>query len=606
MAGSNRDKVALATPLVSIDNLQLLALDGWRVAVVPFIENPFIEEENVQHLSYEERHERGRRKTVLSKLHIWNLVRYDTVLYLDTDTLVVPGWAKQAEKCWSIIDIDQLFDCGKKRSVNSKLGQFCALQHQYLWNPTSEWLFNAGVLVIKPSRDVFRDILMHSRSVGTNTNFGDQGMLNKYFYYLCASGGQVLFKDANPQQKASIECNFPDLHFINTAPSDRLERFRDYCKLFGYEVANEKSTLLPPIFEPISIKIESKLYLLGNETSNNKTDDDTKTRSKFDKTHMWRPVTLPKSITKVYEADLSGCQQLNGMWHTWVREDIRARRQCRTGVIHFLNANRKPWSWRFWPLGGYYQMWHNTADLLPFPWTDTLSQGSSWLAFPIVFSTIWLVYLSVLGRTFHHREETSKMSPRSMGMHLADHQVSKLNCFDRLLPTLFDRSLYKWERLSILLLASFSISGCFLSYELNPSRLSPIVGWTVYFEWSLFYCMLGVSLWALVVYFFASSPADQSNTKLSQFESLPSGPQVNALIQNCIYLAAVHVLLDLLGFSMFVILGRSLNYFSDWKILLSTLPYMMGFRVFCSFYFGKEGLVFLQKLIIHKTNDREY
>jgi len=85
-------------------------------------------------LSYKERHERGRRKTVLSKLHIWNLIQYETVFYLDTDVLVIPGLAKNCEQA-ERIDIDRIFDCGKNGSVprHSKIGQFCALQNQYLW-----------------------------------------------------------------------------------------------------------------------------------------------------------------------------------------------------------------------------------------------------------------------------------------------------------------------------------------------------------------------------------------------------------------------------------------------------------------------------------------
>jgi len=96
-------------------------------------------------------------------------------------------------------------------------------------------------------------------------------------------------------------------------------------------------------------------------------------------------------MRKIYEAEMSGCKQLSDKWHTWIRQDMQAWNQCRTGVIHFVDGDRlnvdifevnpipthpsrKPWTWRFWPIGGYYQMWHEVASELPNAWTDTLQQ----------------------------------------------------------------------------------------------------------------------------------------------------------------------------------------------------------------------------------------
>jgi glycogenin glucosyltransferase len=96
----------------------------------------------------------------LTKLHIFRLDNYDTVLYIDADCLVVK-------------DITQLLELGKIYQESEAL---VAAAPDIL--PPDK--FNAGVLVIRPSQAVY-DNMMQQRSLLTTYDGGDTGFLNAYF-----------------------------------------------------------------------------------------------------------------------------------------------------------------------------------------------------------------------------------------------------------------------------------------------------------------------------------------------------------------------------------------------------------------------------------------
>jgi len=100
----------------------------------------------------------SRFDSVMSKLWIWNLTQYETLVFLDADTLIFQN-------------VDELFECG----------EFCAA----FLNP---YTFNSGVLVLKPSRTVFED-MMHKVTTGVIKSYdgGDQGFLNTYFPQLISA-----------------------------------------------------------------------------------------------------------------------------------------------------------------------------------------------------------------------------------------------------------------------------------------------------------------------------------------------------------------------------------------------------------------------------------
>ena len=96
----------------------------------------------------------------LTKLHIFRLEQYDTLLYIDADCLVVK-------------DVTHLFDLGKLYQQSEAL--LAAVPDIF---PPDR--FNAGVMVVRPSKKVFQN-MMAQASLLTTYDGGDTGFLNAYF-----------------------------------------------------------------------------------------------------------------------------------------------------------------------------------------------------------------------------------------------------------------------------------------------------------------------------------------------------------------------------------------------------------------------------------------
>ena len=94
----------------------------------------------------------SRFETVYTKLRLWQLIRYDKLLYIDSDAIVL-GSLKEA--------LDR-----------STFAAAPAL--------TPPDTFSAGVLVLEPDEDVFRDMISEP-SMGRNYGLADQDFLNGYF-----------------------------------------------------------------------------------------------------------------------------------------------------------------------------------------------------------------------------------------------------------------------------------------------------------------------------------------------------------------------------------------------------------------------------------------
>ena len=140
VTGTTRDLIALCTEEVSEHAQRVLRDDGWIIRHITNIHNP-----------YEGKSSRGDYFSgIYSKLHIWNMMEYERIIYLDSDALVLSN-------------IDHMFDCGT----------FCAaFRHSDL--------FNAGIVVVEPSRAIFRDMLAKIQDTPSYDD-GDQGFLNVYF-----------------------------------------------------------------------------------------------------------------------------------------------------------------------------------------------------------------------------------------------------------------------------------------------------------------------------------------------------------------------------------------------------------------------------------------
>lgn len=101
-----------------------------------------------------------------TKLHIWNLIEYDKIVYIDADTCVLEN-------------IDHLFS---RPNLTAAPDVF----------PPDK--FNAGVLIIEPSKDIFQDMQIKTFELKSYDG-GDTGFLNAYFpnWYLLHSDHRLPF-----------------------------------------------------------------------------------------------------------------------------------------------------------------------------------------------------------------------------------------------------------------------------------------------------------------------------------------------------------------------------------------------------------------------------
>jgi alpha-N-acetylglucosamine transferase len=140
-SGWKHDTLVLVAPEVSPAARERLAATWNRVIPVEHVPNPFPPNPK-----------RTRFQTTFTKLRIWEQTGYRRLVYLDADTLVVGS-------------IDELLERPRFAAAPC------------MWLPD---YFNAGVLVIEPSAEVFADMLSR---LGTFPIYdeSDQGFLNVYF-----------------------------------------------------------------------------------------------------------------------------------------------------------------------------------------------------------------------------------------------------------------------------------------------------------------------------------------------------------------------------------------------------------------------------------------
>jgi len=95
-----------------------------------------------------------------SKILLWNLDKYDQIIYLDADTL-------------PLNNLDHLFD--KYESLPAT---------EIVASPDIGWpdIFNSGVLILKPSKPVFDKLIEHSETQDASFDGADQGLLNEFFH----------------------------------------------------------------------------------------------------------------------------------------------------------------------------------------------------------------------------------------------------------------------------------------------------------------------------------------------------------------------------------------------------------------------------------------
>ena len=138
--GTTRDMVALCMDDVPDYQREILISDGWIIKSVDPLPKWCIGNKDESHIN-------GMHYV---KLLAWLLTEYRRIVLIDSDAI-------------TLHNIDALFSCGK----------FCAAYRH-------SDLFNSGVVVLKPSVEVFKSMCHNIRSTKSYTH-GDQGFLN-YFY----------------------------------------------------------------------------------------------------------------------------------------------------------------------------------------------------------------------------------------------------------------------------------------------------------------------------------------------------------------------------------------------------------------------------------------
>lgn len=96
-----------------------------------------------------------------NKIHIWDLIQYSTVIYLDSDTLPIKS-------------LDHLFD--KYGGTKLKQGSIAA-------SPDSGWpdIFNSGLIILNPNHETYEELKEFLTNPINTFDGADQGLLNEYF-----------------------------------------------------------------------------------------------------------------------------------------------------------------------------------------------------------------------------------------------------------------------------------------------------------------------------------------------------------------------------------------------------------------------------------------
>lgn len=119
------------------------------------------------------------------KLNMWNMTEYDKIVYLDSDITVLKNIDCMFETnsdfsaCSSLvvsIDIS-----GFREHPSFKEGaRISEIPKQFLKASYNDDHFNAGVLVLKPSKEKYKKMMSLKDAIGKGGH-GDQGFLNEYF-----------------------------------------------------------------------------------------------------------------------------------------------------------------------------------------------------------------------------------------------------------------------------------------------------------------------------------------------------------------------------------------------------------------------------------------
>jgi len=175
MAGQTEDFLVLVTESVKHETRKILTDAGAKVIEVASIENPY-KSDPTRRRSYQSRFDQ-----TLIKLHVWNQLAYDRILYMDADNIVLNP-------------VNNLWNCG----------HFCAIFMNVA-------VFHTGLLVIKPDEAVYNDMLRSLASVESYDG-ADQGFFVGYFKNMEYS---PLWNDSQPFQSQDKTNRMPINYNMN-------------------------------------------------------------------------------------------------------------------------------------------------------------------------------------------------------------------------------------------------------------------------------------------------------------------------------------------------------------------------------------------------------
>ncbi|KAL2631304.1 hypothetical protein R1flu_015990 [Riccia fluitans] len=137
LTDAKRDLIALVDAGITSQQRKGLELAGWKLHDIERIKNPKSDPRKYNAWNY-------------SKFRLWQLTKYDRIVFIDADLLVLQN-------------LDTLFDMPQLSATGN-----------------DRYLFNSGVMVIEPSNCTF-DLFMQQINDVESYNGGDQGFLNEIF-----------------------------------------------------------------------------------------------------------------------------------------------------------------------------------------------------------------------------------------------------------------------------------------------------------------------------------------------------------------------------------------------------------------------------------------
>ena len=189
----NRDIILLITPNVSkLIQKKLLSLyPQLQILIVNSIANPQAIPKTTSNNNESDSnttttvHVQGWIDSGYTKLHIWSLINYTRILYLDADMLITQSgisniWNYPSPLPYDIHSSISSSSSSTSTSSSSVLTPFfvtppCAVPDVF---PPDK--FNAGLLLIEPNMDTFNDMLNKLITLPSYDG-GDTGFLNAYF-----------------------------------------------------------------------------------------------------------------------------------------------------------------------------------------------------------------------------------------------------------------------------------------------------------------------------------------------------------------------------------------------------------------------------------------